>query len=97
MSNGKGNAAPEEDFEPEYCPGCDGPGRRPAMCMMCGAHFYPYMEDDYDDRDAGEWECCWHCGGAGGFHDCGEDCCPCADPELNETCEECHGEGGWYA
>lgn len=44
-----------------------------------------------------EWESCWHCHGEGGFHDCGEDCCPCLDAEgdLNETCEGCNGHGGY--
>jgi hypothetical protein len=41
------------------------------------------------------WVSCWKCMGEGGFHDCGEDCCPCLEPELNELCEECDGEGGW--
>lgn len=40
-----------------------------------------------------DFETCWQCGGEGGFHDCGEDCCPCLDPDLNETCEECNGRG----
>lgn len=42
-----------------------------------------------------EVEVCWHCLGAGGFHDCGEDCCCCLDPDddLNEGCPECGGHG----
>lgn len=36
---------------------------------------------------------CWQCFGEGGFHDCGEDCCPCLEPDLNEPCDECGGEG----
>lgn len=91
---------PEDDpeFDPYPCPECEGATERDRQCMFCGAHFAPYMDDDYDDDrgDRGEWESCWHCFGAGGFHDCGEDCCPCAEPDLNETCPECHGEGGWY-
>jgi hypothetical protein len=41
---------------------------------------------------------CWHCGGEGGFHDCGEDCCCCLYPEdnLNEACQECRGEGSYW-
>jgi hypothetical protein len=38
---------------------------------------------------------CWNCGGNGyseDFHDCGEDCCCCIDPEPGE-CPECHGRG----
>jgi len=40
-------------------------------------------------------EICWYCHGDGGFHDCGEDCCCCLDPEddLNEWCPECEGHG----
>jgi hypothetical protein len=39
-------------------------------------------------------ETCWKCQGAGGWHDCGEDCCVCADPEeLTEDCDECDGNG----
>lgn len=37
---------------------------------------------------------CWMCGGAGGRHDCGEDCCACADKEeITEDCPECRGRG----
>lgn len=28
-------------------------------------------------------------------HDCGEDCCPCLEPEENVLCETCNGAGGW--
>ena len=39
-----------------------------------------------------------HCGGEGGFHDCGQDCCCCLHPELdlNDECEVCHGEGRYH-
>lgn len=41
---------------------------------------------------------CWNCGGDGvSGHDCGEDCCCCLDPEDNEPCDVCEGEGGWKA
>lgn len=40
-----------------------------------------------------EYECCWYCMGDGGFHDCGEDCCPCAEQDPNEICTECGGSG----
>lgn len=37
---------------------------------------------------------CWQCHGDGGFHDCGEDCCPCLDKdEITVDCEECDGRG----
>lgn len=40
---------------------------------------------------------CWDCGGEGvSGHDCGEDCCPCLDPEENVVCETCNGKGGWW-
>lgn len=39
-------------------------------------------------------EPCWQCDGEGGWHDCGEDCCCCADPdEIDIWCDECDGEG----
>lgn len=42
------------------------------------------------------WERCDTCCGARmNGHDCGEDTCCCLDPEENETCEVCDGEGGW--
>lgn len=49
-------------------------------CPICGSELRPEM--------------CWQCHGDGGFHDCGEDCCACADPdEITDICEECRGEG----
>ena len=37
---------------------------------------------------------CWDCGGQGGFHDCGEDCCACVNPEeVTEDCVTCGGHG----
>src|SRR5262245_43591815 len=30
-------------------------------------------------------------------HDCGEDCCPCLDPEDNVPCGTCGGEGSVYS
>lgn len=62
------------------------------------------MTDSYPDDDQGfhccgvcgaymDRETCWQCGGEGGHHDCGEDCCCCLHPENNVTCEECHGDG----
>ena len=53
----------------------------------------PWNESDLltDDDD----DCCWRCHGEGGWHDCGEDCCPCADPEAFDEnwiwCPECNG------
>lgn len=46
--------------------------------------------------DGNGWAPCWQCGGAGGFHDCGEDTCCCLDKgDLNEVCDECNGRGGF--
>jgi hypothetical protein len=37
---------------------------------------------------------CWECGGVGSFHNCGEDCCMCADQdEPTEDCDTCSGRG----
>jgi hypothetical protein len=54
----------------------------PETCDTCGAEL--------------EWETCWNCGGEGGFHDCGEDCCACLDKgEITVRCRECKGKGGY--
>lgn len=55
-----------------------------SLCPVCGDAMYP--------------ETCWQCYGEGGFHNCGEDCCCCADPDddLNERCQECNGLGRYY-
>ncbi len=46
--------------------------------------------------DGNGWVVCWQCFGAGGFHECGEDCCCCLDKDdLNEECDECGGRGGF--
>lgn len=40
---------------------------------------------------------CLECGGEGYIeHDCGEDCCSCAEPEPNVLCTTCWGRGGWW-
>src|SRR5580693_6971497 len=37
---------------------------------------------------------CWECGGAGGFHNCGDDCCPHLDPDaITDDCPTCEGLG----
>ena len=60
-------------------------------------------------RDGRDWDCqCARCGSSVGWmecetcggegidgHDCGEDCCCCADPDENVRCGICDGEGGW--
>ena len=48
------------------------------------------IECDYMDDEP-----CFKCFGDGGWHDCGEDCCSCANPDDDYwvECDECHGEG----
>lgn len=37
---------------------------------------------------------CWYCDGAGGWHECMDDCCACLDPdEITITCSVCNGKG----
>lgn len=51
-------------------------------CTICGS-----------DMESVE---CWQCFGDGGWHDCGDDCCPCLDKEeITRDCDECNGQG-WY-
>ena len=53
-----------------------------ASCPICGADM--------------EWEDCYVCYGEGGYHDCGEDCCPCLDKEeTTYLCDERGGRGGY--
>lgn len=52
--------------------------------------------DEYDLDDQDVYHDCWNCGGTGySHHDCGDDCCCCADPEDNVVCDVCDGAGGW--
>lgn len=48
-----------------------------------------------DEFDESERESCWACHGEGYVHDCGEDCCCCANPEEDDCypCQECGGSG----
>lgn len=56
--------------------------------------YRPQHGSDPDDYADGERVSCWHCHGAGGFHDCGDDCCPCLDKdEITDECPECQGDG----
>lgn len=44
-----------------------------------------------------ERELCDVCDGEGLYgHDCGEDCCPCLEPDDNMPCDQCGGDGGWW-
>lgn len=40
-------------------------------------------------------ERCEYCEDGFHGHDCGEDCCCCAEPEENVRCRECDGTGVW--
>lgn len=42
-----------------------------------------------------EWEEC-DCEDGYVGHDCGEDTCCCLDPEPNEKCGTCGGDGGYW-
>ncbi len=50
-------------------------------------------EKCHGERD---WKDCYNCEDGYSYHDCGEDCCCCLDPEDNVTCDICEGHGGWY-
>ncbi len=52
-----------------------------AVCKECGVEL--------------EWANCGNCDDGFTGHDCGEDCCCCAYPEDNVTCDICNGKGGW--
>jgi hypothetical protein len=54
------------------------------------------MPWDDEECDDGPWIECWNClGECLVDHDCGEDCCCCADPQPNVLCDICDGAGGW--
>jgi hypothetical protein len=48
-------------------------------CARCGSSL------DFDE--------CGNCDDGFVGHDCGEDCCCCADPYDNVACDICHGTG----
>lgn len=60
--------------------------------MKCPEPDHAYPDDGGDE---GDWETCWYCHGEGGWHDCGEDCCPCPYPRINVVCPECRGRGSY--
>lgn len=61
--------------------------------------FYKHgIEIDFQCARCGssiESEHCDQCEDGFCDHDCGEDCCCCAEPELNVPCEYCDGTGVW--
>ena len=68
---------------PTFCTKPGETGRWDNQCARCGSSVH-FVE-------------CEHCGGDGfGGHDCGEDCCVCAEPEENVPCDWCCGTGGGY-
>lgn len=60
---------------------------------------HPEPGEVYCPRCGGEmeWLRCENCGGEGlDGHECGEDCCACAEPEENVECGWCDGRGGSF-
>ena len=51
---------------------------------------YPHCEQELD------WVRCDQCEDGMSYHDCGEDCCACLNPEPNVICDQCGGAGGWH-
>ena len=57
--------------------------------MVMGAEIE--YADDFADEDS-----CPDCDGEGGYHDCGDDTCCCADPWDEDgwiVCDHCGGTG----
>lgn len=52
-------------------------------------------EREKREEEMADWEHCYNCEDGYSGHDCGEDCCPCLDPEENMVCQVCEGRGGW--
>lgn len=90
--DGNGDGRGDGDAYPYFYGDNDGGGQGCGTELEEPENANDEYDDDFDD-DGSRSETCWHCRGEGGFHDCGEDCCPCADPELNEICGECDGTG----
>lgn len=53
------------------------------QCARCGSSMYD------EECDACSGSCVVG-------HECGEDCCSCADPIDNVLCDECNGHGRHY-
>ena len=58
-----------------------GSGESEEVCAKCGG--------DVD------WEEC-DCEEGYSYHDCGDDCCVCKNPQPNVICTTCEGKGGWF-
>jgi DnaJ-class molecular chaperone len=57
---------------------------------------YEPLDDDEIDcepDDYGPGETCWLCHGQGGWHECGDDTCPCLNKDITDVCPECDGKG----
>ena len=57
------------------------------------------MNDNPSCKKCGDvmhWKDCWNCCDGYVGHDCGEDCCMCAEPEDNVICDICGGKAGYW-
>ena len=54
---------------------------------------YPVCKKCGNEMD---WRDCYNCEEGYSYHDCGEDCCCCLDPEPNVRCDICEGKEGWH-
>lgn len=58
---------------------------------------YEAAEEECPDCGSSRsWVHCEHCEEGFSEHDCGEDCCACADPVPNVRCDICNGKCGWW-
>lgn len=58
----------------------------------------PYGDEEVCAKCGGDvdWEECNDCEEGYSYHDCGEDCCACLDPQPNVICDTCEGKSGWW-
>lgn len=55
-----------------------------ASCARCGS--------------SADWQECDNCNDGFDGHDCGDDCCVCGEPDVdNVMCQYCRGRGGWHS
>ena len=78
----------------------DGLMQHPRYCKCKGTGQQEIKIYALRDFDCEDWvfEECPDCEGIGlGGHDCGEDTCPCINPEDNIDCITCDGKGNWMS